>query len=221
MSDFIRRKIKSTPLGQTLKQARTKKELSLEQVEEETKVRTKYLEALENERYDILPGNVYALGFLAKYLDFLELANKNELMTQFKMERSDIKNDEQILPTRQKMETKFSVTPKILTILAGILVFLTILGYIGYSVRAFTLPPNLEISSPSSEQIIKENQVNIVGKTDEGSTLMINNQSVLLDANGNFSQQVKLNPGLNTFEVKATNRLKKETIKEIKILAQF
>lgn len=193
----------------------------MEQVEEETKVRTKYLEALENERYDILPGNVYALGFLSKYLDFLELANKNELMTQFKMERSDIKNDEQILPTRQKMETKFSVTPKILTILAGILVFLTILGYIGYSVRAFTLPPNLEISSPSSEQIIKENQVNIVGKTDEGSTLMINNQSVLLDANGNFSQQVKLNPGLNTFEVKATNRLKKETIKEIKILAQF
>ncbi len=83
------------------------------------------------------------------------------------------------------------------------------------------LPPNLEISSPSAEQIIGENQVEIIGKTDEGATLSINDQSVLLDDRGNFQQTVKLNPGLNVFEVKSINSLKKETIKEVKILAQF
>lgn len=220
MTDFVRRKINPKKLGEILKNARNKKELTLEQVEEETKVRAKYLKALEDERFDILPGNIYALGFLSKYADFLEL-DKNELIKLFKMERGESRHSGQLMPVRRIQEMKFSITPRLVTILTIVLVILGILGYIIYSVSVFTLPPNLIISSPSSEQILKKSQVEIIGKTDEGATLMINNQAVLLDANGNFHQQVKLNPGLNTFVVTVTNRLKKETTKEVKILAQF
>lgn len=220
MPDFKRKKIEQKNLGEILKVAREKKELTLDEAEEETKVRAKYLEALENGRYDTLPGNVYALGFLTKYADFLEL-DRNEIVHQFKLERGEARHAGKFMVSRRFNESRFSVTPRLLTILIVTMVILAILSYIGYNVRNFMLPPNLVITGPVANEIIKENNVMIVGKTDSGSTVLINDQAVMPDANGNFSQMVKLNPGLNTFQVKSVNGLKKETDKEVKILAQF
>jgi len=220
MADFVQKKIRPKTLGEILREARKKKKLTLDQAEEETKVRSKYLKALEDDKFEILPGNAYALGFLGKYLDFLEL-NKDELLLRFKSERGESHQAGKFMVARSLSEPKLSITPKILTFLAVALAIIAIVGYILYSVRVFMLPPNLEISSPSSEQIITENQVEIIGKTDEGATLMINDQSVLPDSNGNFKQVVKLTPGLNTFHIRSINNLKKETDKEIKILAKF
>ncbi len=56
-----------------LREARQARGLSLEQVEEETKIRRKYLEALEEEAFDVLPGRVYVRGFLRNYARFLGL----------------------------------------------------------------------------------------------------------------------------------------------------
>lgn len=47
--------------------------MSLEQAEEQTKIRRKYLEALEEEAFDVLPGRVYVRGFLRNYARFLGL----------------------------------------------------------------------------------------------------------------------------------------------------
>jgi transcriptional regulator with XRE-family HTH domain len=60
-------------IGNSLKEARAARKLSLEEVEEETKIRRKYLQALENEQYDVLPGKVYAKAFLKNYARFLNL----------------------------------------------------------------------------------------------------------------------------------------------------
>ncbi|WP_424658893.1 helix-turn-helix domain-containing protein [Desulfofundulus sp.] len=56
-----------------LREARHARGLSLEQVEAETKIRRKYLEALEEEAFDVLPGRVYVRGFLRNYARFLGL----------------------------------------------------------------------------------------------------------------------------------------------------
>lgn len=220
MAEFKRRKIKNKTLGDILKTAREKKKITLEQAEEETKVREKYLLSLENNDFDLLPGNVYALGFLAKYADFLGL-NKKELINQFKAERGESSRAGKFRPNNKNYESSFTITPKIITIFLFIIGVAIIIGYIMYNVRAFLSPPNLIISSPRSEQIIKEDRINITGKTDEGVSLTINDQSILIDNVGNFTQDVKLNPGLNTFKIQAINRMKKITIKEIKILAQY
>lgn len=221
MPDFTRRKIKvEKSLGEILKSTRQKKEITLDQAEEETKVRVKYLSALEESRYESLPGNVYALGFLAKYADFLEL-NKVELMRRFRLERGEAQYHSKLMPERRIKEPLFYLTPRVILMIATAVVLIGIVGYIVYSVRGFTAPPNLLVSSPSSDQILTTDSVNIIGKTDEGVALLINDQTVLLDGNGNFTQLVKLNPGLNTFQVKAVNRLKKENVVQIKILAQF
>ena len=56
-----------------MKRTRTRQKLDIRTVEAEIKVRTKYLRALENEEWDVLPGPAYAKGFLRTYAQFLGL----------------------------------------------------------------------------------------------------------------------------------------------------
>ena len=60
-------------IGGSLRTAREHRQLQLSDVERATNIRTKYLEALEEERFDVLPGTAYAKGFLRTYADFLGL----------------------------------------------------------------------------------------------------------------------------------------------------
>jgi cytoskeleton protein RodZ len=69
-------------LGDQLRQARENKGLSLEQVEEVTHIRRAFLQALEEERFDALPGDVYVKGFLRNYARFLNL-NPEEIMAAY------------------------------------------------------------------------------------------------------------------------------------------
>lgn len=57
--------------GEILRAEREKRGLSLVEVENTTKIRAKYLEALENDAYQEIPGEVYRLGFLRNYARFL------------------------------------------------------------------------------------------------------------------------------------------------------
>jgi cytoskeletal protein RodZ len=59
-------------IGRTLRLTREKRGLSLQQVEEATKIRTRYLRDLENENFDVLPA-VYVLGSLKTYAEHLGL----------------------------------------------------------------------------------------------------------------------------------------------------
>jgi cytoskeleton protein RodZ len=63
-------------LGSSLREARIRRGIELAQVAAETQVRTRYLQALEDERFELLPGAVYAKGFLRAYADFLDLESQ-------------------------------------------------------------------------------------------------------------------------------------------------
>jgi len=54
-------------------EARERQELELSQIERDTRIRTRYLQALEDERFDRLPAPAYAKGFLRTYADYLGL----------------------------------------------------------------------------------------------------------------------------------------------------
>jgi hypothetical protein len=60
-------------LGNSLREARTRQGLDLPQAELATKIRGKYLRALEEEHFDALPAETYVKGFLRAYADFLGL----------------------------------------------------------------------------------------------------------------------------------------------------
>lgn len=69
-------------IGKILKNTRESKGISLETVEENIKIRRKYLEAIENEDFEMLPGRVYSKGFIRNYARFLGL-NAKELVSAF------------------------------------------------------------------------------------------------------------------------------------------
>jgi cytoskeleton protein RodZ len=60
-------------IGSSLREVRIRRGVELAQVEAETHIRTRYLKALEDERFDLLPGDAYVRGFLRTYADYLEL----------------------------------------------------------------------------------------------------------------------------------------------------
>jgi cytoskeletal protein RodZ len=60
-------------IGTTLREARMRAKLDMNQVESATKIRAKYLRALENEEWDLLPGSTYVKSFLRTYAEYLGL----------------------------------------------------------------------------------------------------------------------------------------------------
>jgi cytoskeletal protein RodZ len=64
---------KARPLGVWLRQRREELGISLEQVAEDTRIRVRYLEALETEKFEALPDPVVGRGFLRNYATYLEL----------------------------------------------------------------------------------------------------------------------------------------------------
>ena len=60
-------------IGNSLREARLRQTLDFPEVEQATKIRGKYLRALEDEQFDILPGQTYVKGFLRTYSEYLGL----------------------------------------------------------------------------------------------------------------------------------------------------
>ncbi len=60
-------------IGNSLREARTRQGMAIAQVELATKIRGKYLRAIEEEQFDALPAEPYVKGFLRTYADFLGL----------------------------------------------------------------------------------------------------------------------------------------------------
>jgi hypothetical protein len=60
-------------IGNSLHEARLRRSIEFAQAEQATKIRGKYLRALEDERFDQLPAQTYVKGFLRTYADYLGL----------------------------------------------------------------------------------------------------------------------------------------------------
>jgi len=63
----------TTDIGATLREARIRRRVDLAEVEAATKIRVRYLRALENEEWDVLPGGAYTRSFIRTYAAFLGL----------------------------------------------------------------------------------------------------------------------------------------------------
>ena len=89
-------------IGSTLREARMRARIDISEVEARTKIRAKYLRAIENEEWDLLPGTIYVKSFLRTYGDFLGLDSRL-LIDEYKRryERPD-DHDARAKPTTQR-----------------------------------------------------------------------------------------------------------------------
>jgi hypothetical protein len=60
-------------IGNSLREARVRQQIELSEVETATKIRARYLRALEEESFEVLPAQTYVKGFLRNYADYLGL----------------------------------------------------------------------------------------------------------------------------------------------------
>jgi hypothetical protein len=60
-------------IGNSLREARLRQQLDFPEIEQATKIRGKYIRALEEEAFDVLPAQTYVKGFLRTYADYLGL----------------------------------------------------------------------------------------------------------------------------------------------------
>ena len=60
-------------IGDSLREARTRRGLSSADVQKGIRIRERYLTALEEEKWELLPGEAYTKGFLRTYAEFLGL----------------------------------------------------------------------------------------------------------------------------------------------------
>jgi cytoskeleton protein RodZ len=60
-------------IGETLREARNRRKVDLSEVEAATRIRIRYLRAIEAEEWDVLPGDVYVRGFIRTYASYLGL----------------------------------------------------------------------------------------------------------------------------------------------------
>src|SRR3954454_9321187 len=62
-----------TPVGETLRRERLKRNLDIEEISRELKISTRFLKAIEDDQYDKLPGGVFAKSFVRQYARLLGL----------------------------------------------------------------------------------------------------------------------------------------------------
>jgi cytoskeleton protein RodZ len=72
-------------IGATLREARMRERIDVSEIEAKTKIRAKYLRALENEEWDLLPGPTFVKSFLRTYAQALGLDDR-ALLEEYKLQ---------------------------------------------------------------------------------------------------------------------------------------
>lgn len=203
--------------GEKLKEARLVKGLTLDDVAKSTKIKTVFLEFIENGQYTKLPSISYAYGFVKNYAKFLGLPEKN-ILALFRREFAG-ESAYKVLPkgfedSQRSPFARFKIRQ---TAVLMIVIFGIFISYIIFQYRYAFLNPPLEISSPKDGAVILSPEVLVLGKTDPNATVYIENNAVSLDQNGNFKKTISVFPGKKTLEIKVINKFSKETDRKIQI----
>jgi cytoskeletal protein RodZ len=123
-------------IGAMLREARMRQRIDISEVESETKIRAKYLRALENEEWDLLPGPTYVKSFLRTYAEALGLDGKL-LIEEYKL-RHERLSDVELQPirppgARDPRRRRRAGSGRGWAVLAVVAVLLTSLYFLGQS----------------------------------------------------------------------------------------
>lgn len=213
VSGFKTKKIKSKKtLSEIFKDVRVKRKISLAEAEVGTKVRTRFLSAIEEGKWDTLPQSAYVRGFISAYSKFLELDTK-EMLKLFDSEMLFRKKEEsqKISYNQSIKETKVLITPKLIAYSSVVILVLAMFSYIVYQLFSFAGAPDLKIISPQNNIVMDSDSLNLVGVTDIDTFITVNDENVPVSSDGKFVLDLKLHRGVNVINVKAVNKAQKES----------
>lgn len=196
--------------GQILKENREKQEIDLDQVAQETKIRKKYLVALEKDDYQLFPSATTIKGFIRNYARFLGI-DPEKILAIFKRDYQRTQEQKLILQSETDLIRQFQWNPK-KTLIFGVVLFVVgFLIYLGYQYYALLGRPGLEIYSPIDNQQTVEEQIVVKGKTSPDNSVAINGNLVQVNDQGEFNYRLRLISGENKIVIEAANRLGRKT----------
>ncbi len=216
---FKTKQVKIDTLGEYLQQVRKQLNLDIKTVSILAQIKPNYLELLEAGAYTKLPADVYIRGFLKSLANFYHI-KEQILIDQYEKERGDVP---QIIPTSKFEKTSWlSFTPRTMIVGTSLIVALVAIIYISLEIRSVLAPPYLSLEEPGSDITVDGNSVVIAGTGEVGAAIFINNQPVLMDQNGNFTETLLLSSGLNVIEVTEKNKFDKVStvVRQVTSLAQ-
>ncbi len=202
-------------LPERLLDARERKGVDLYRAERDTKIRARYLAALEQGEYAELPGAVYTKGFLRNYALYLGL-DPEDVIRQWKRERGDATIPaEPVLAVPQPLEAPrqgltFSpavVVAALLTVLIAVFAV-----FMGVQLIRFAKPPTLAVTDPTTAVIdVAEDATSYTlrGTSIPNATITVaaagkeQPYRVSADSAGNWSVDVELRRGRNQFDINA------------------
>lgn len=194
-------------VGEILKKTRQEKNLDFETIEKRTRIRKKFLDALEKNNWNNLPSPIYIKGFIRSYSNFLGL-KPEEMVAIFRRQYNESEKAK-VIPeniSEPLTEPLLKITPQKTIFLATAVFILIFIGYLVSSYRAFKGAPNLSVTDPKEGEVFTSSKILVSGSTDKDAQVFINNQKVDTDENGNFRQSIVLNSGINTLVIEAQSK---------------
>lgn len=191
-----------------LKDTRLDKEYELLDISKKLKIPVKYLTAIENEDTKDFPQEPYCSLIIKDYADYLGL-NGQEILSFFR------RDFEQKKKSKSFKRGGFSFTPQFtFTVLVGIII-ISFIFYLTIEYFKFNRPPKLKIDWPEN---ISGESIDISGITDPDSTIRINQDLIIVDAQGNFQKKIILIPNQETKVIIESKSPSGKTTIEEKIL---
>ncbi len=197
-------------VGQIFQDERFKKGFTLEQIEKATKIRAKFLTALEKENFNEMPALPYIQGFIRNYSEFLGL--RSETMLALFRRQYMRREVEKKQPLEEPLtSSSWQMTPNKVVVGLVILLIVSLFSYFYHQYNLLHRPPPLLVENPKDEVVSKNETVAVFGKTDPDATLTINNEPILIKEDGKFYKDINLSIGNNTLVIEATSRIGEKT----------
>ena len=202
-------------LPERLLAARERKGVDLYRAERDTKIRARYLAALERGDYRELPGAVYTKGFLRNYALYLGL-DPDEVLLQWRRERGDPREPQAVIAVPRPIAAPrrgLTFSPSLIVFAILTLVVFAFVGYLAIQLLRFAKPPSIVVTDPTVAVLdVDESATDYLlrGTTSPKATVSIatpgrDPYSTSADADGDWSQRVELRRGRNQFEVSAVD----------------
>ena len=205
--------VAAVSLGDLLLTARERKGVDLYRAERDTKIRARYLAALERGDYAELPGAVYTKGFLRNYASYLGL-DPDVVLAQYHREHRAVRTERVAIVPRslEAPRSGLTFTPGLVVGAILVIAVLAFAGFIVLQLFRFSRPPTLFVTEPPTlvAEMPGVDRTVLVGTSDPGATITIRGPGgqpvrVSADSSGDWQKEVALNKGRNDFTITATD----------------
>ncbi len=187
-------------VGDLLYRARKEKKLTVEQVEKLTRIRSKYLEAVEQNKWTIFPSKVYISGIIRSYASFLGM-DPNKAIAYF---RRDYEKHDDVKFRKRLPSLNFLPETKKIVIGAIILIAVFFTAYFGYQLTLYFAPPDIKIVSPEKNIFRNVEKIRIVGETEKDAAVTILGDNYFPNDDGRFVYELPMKKGKNPITINVT-----------------